>query len=351
MGHLIEPIKILFNLCFERCSVPSFFLKTYITPLHKNGSRNDIRNYRGVANLCTIGKLFDCILSNYITRNYSHLINIKQHGFISHRSTLTNLVEFNNFAINNIERGSQVDAIYFDFAKAFDVVNIFILLQKLLDYGFNNNLIRLLFQYFSKRSQCVSIDGSSSIDFPVTFGVEQGSISGPKLFLYFINDLPLAIKYASILLFADDVKLFSNVSDLSDCLKLQSDIDNLFNWCIHNNMKLNLNKCKVMSFFRIKTPINFDYNIDDTIIERAQILKDLGIIYDNKLSFNGHIEYVIAKSRSLLGLIFRFGREFHNVYTLKNLFQTFIRTVLEYGSTVWNPYYLIHVNRIESIQK
>ena len=80
---------------------------SYITPIFKFGLRNCVENYSSVAILPTIGKLFESMVCRGLTYEFKQFISPRQHGFISGRSTSTNLSEFTNFAINTIELGNQ----------------------------------------------------------------------------------------------------------------------------------------------------------------------------------------------------------------------------------------------------
>ncbi|XP_037038297.1 uncharacterized protein LOC119075847 [Bradysia coprophila] len=106
-----------------------------------------------------------------------------------------------------------------------------------------------------------------------------------------------------------------------------------------------------MSFTRKRSKIEFNYSINDTVVTRLKLVKDLGVLMDEKLTFGKHVEYVIAKSYSMLGFVIRTCKEFKNVKTLKSLYFAHVRSYLEYASVVWHPYQETFIDRIESIQK
>lgn len=100
-----------------------------------------------------------------------------------------------------------------------------------------------------------------------------------------------------------------------------------------------------------KNPIIFNYKLNNNTITRVEKIKDLGVVFDRKLDFTDHIEYITSKARSLLGFIYRCAKEFIDPYTLKTIYCSFVRSNLEYASVVWSPQYDTHIQSIESVQK
>ena len=200
-----------------------------------------------------------------------------QHGFVPKKSTVTNLAIISHYILQAVERGHQVDVVHMDFAKAFDVVPHSILFKKLSAYGISGSLLEWLKSYLINRFQFIEIDNCRSDIFEITSGVPQGSHLGPLLFLLFINDLPLFIKFCYILLFADDTKLFLEIKDSKDALLLQSDLINFTNWFKSNHMALNVTKCKVVTFTNKRTIIDASYSLANQALQFVDQLKDLGI--------------------------------------------------------------------------
>ena len=143
---------------------------------------------------------------NKILKICLETITEKQHGFVPGRSTITNLTLFTNSIFSSFNRNNQLDAIYLDFRKVFDLINHNIILLKLKEYNFSTSIIGWLEIYLFDRNSYVQIEGTKSRKFITPSGVPQGSHLGPLLFLLFINDLPHIIEFSNILLFADDIK-------------------------------------------------------------------------------------------------------------------------------------------------
>lgn len=106
-----------------------------------------------------------------------------------------------------------------------------------------------------------------------------------------------------------------------------------------------------MSFTRNLSCVTFDYDIDGIKLERPATFRDLGIVFDPKLTFSSHIQTIAGEALRTLGFIIRNSRDFVSVNTLKILYCSFVRSKLEYASLVWCPNYNIHINTLENIQR
>jgi hypothetical protein len=118
-----------------------------------------------------------------------------------------------------VDSGGQVDAAYFDFRKAFDVVDNDILLRKLAGVGLTPHLLKFFASYMRDRRQYVEYAGYRSDPYFVRSGVSQGSNLGPLEFIIMVNDLPQVITDSGCLLFADDLKLFLPINNAADCAR------------------------------------------------------------------------------------------------------------------------------------
>ena len=350
LNSLLSPITYLFNISIVNGYFLAVWRESYIIPLFKSGSRSNISNYRGIVKLSVIPKLFEKLVTEILSHQVVCYISPFQHGFKKGCSTTTNLLEFTTSVITAFDSGLQTDTIYTDFSKAFDKVNHDLLLFKLNKLGFSPVFLKWISTYLKNRYQCVLFRECKSKNISVLSGVPQGSHLGPLLFLIFINDLPSCIKNSRILMYADDVKLFHSFTDSYQRSLLQSDLDNLYDWCIINLMDLNLRKCKHMMFYR-RSPVLCRYKINEYELESVDEFLDLGVLLDCKLSFNSHVIQIVNKAKGVLGFLKRWGKEFNDPYVSKHLFTSLVRPILEYASVVWDPQYEVHVKKIESVQK
>lgn len=347
---LATPLAIMFNVSLKYGYFPQFWRKSYIIPIFKSGNKSDITNYRGIAKLSAIPKLFEKCLTDSLFHSVSSMISPYQHGFRKGCSAVTNILQLTTLTNRAFKDGQLMDVIYTDFSKAFDKINHNLLLTKLNLLGFTSNALSWLRSYLTCRTQCVILDNTISNEICASSGVPQGSHLGPLLFSLFINDLPLVMKHCNILMYADDVKMFLSYKLSSDGAYLQQDLNSFYAWCKYNQMELNLKKCKHMRFSRNCTSM-IHYFLDGYQLELVGEFLDLGILLDPKLDFCKHITMTINKARGVLAYIKRWSKEFTDANVTKQLYTSLVRPILEYGSIVWDPEINMHIDRIESVQK
>lgn len=349
---LAYPLSLLFTKSLEEGVFPAIWKKSFITPVFKSGSKSDVKNYRPICKLSCIPKLLESIITDILTKTFKSVIISQQHGFMKGKSAATNLVSFAQFIHEQIDEHHQVDAIYTDFQKAFDKVDHCILFNKLQSSGIHGDLLRWIISYIENRVQLVKIKGEISKNIYVTSGVPQGSHLGPLLFLLYVNDINDCLKRSKFLLFADDCKLFIKVTSLSDCCILQSELNKFSEYCDRNKLKLNINKCHVISFTKNKVnKIIFDYKINNRLLDRVQNIVDLGVTFDVKLKLDIHFTNIVKRAYRMLGFLLRICYKFKSIAPFITIYKSLVRSQLEYCSIIWNPTYNTYVAQIESIQK
>ncbi|KAK9499191.1 hypothetical protein O3M35_003686 [Rhynocoris fuscipes] len=334
---LTYPLTVLFNKSLSSGTFPDVLKQSHIIPIYKSGDKANIKNYRPITIQSSIAKLFESLILDKIAPLFQNIIVEQQHGFTKGKSTSTNLFLYHNYILDSFAENCQVDAVYTDFSKAFDKVNHNCLLTKLSLYGFHGPLLNWFASYLHNRTLSVKLKSFQSFPFTAQSGVPQGSHLGPFLFLLFINDISFSLQNVHFLMFADDLNL------------LQEKLNAINTWCNENCMTLNINKCNVITFSKIKSSIVFQYSLNNQLINRCDIVKDLGIYIDQELTFRNHIEQIVNNSLRLLFFILRHSKDF-NEYTTVILFTSLVRPLLEYCTVIWSPYYSTHIKQIENVQ-
>ena len=159
------------------------------------------------------------------------------------------------------------------------------------------------------------------------------------------------MRFSKCLLFADDLKLYNEIKGLQDCENLQSDISALSVWSRINSMPLNISKCKFMSYYNTRSPIKFSYSIDNIPLSEVTMFRDLGVIFDNKLSFKNHIFHIHNLCSRNLGMIKRNSRFFSNILGMNTLYRALVLTHINYCSIIWNPHLKGLTDILERLQK
>lgn len=351
VANLIAPVLAwIFNLSLDSASFPECWKTALVSPIPKKGDLHDVKNYRPVSVLNSVSKVFEKVIYKHLFSSLYNVIDVRQHGFMTKRSTATNLNELVSFVAPLVENRGQADVIYFDFRKAFDTVPHDVLLRKLLYYGVTGSMLKWIQSYLVDRPFKVKVAGALSTEFIATSGVPQGSNLGPLFFILFINDIGKGIK-SRMLLFADDLKIFGRVNDYDEYMVLQKDIDNVHKWAASNKMLLNLDKTLVVTYSRKTLLTLYDYNINGVKIRRESVIADLGVTFDSKLLFTTHVDNIVSKARRNLGLLLWVCRYFRSVSTVLRLYQAIVRPILEYCSVIWNYNRDFTDKKIEAVQK
>jgi hypothetical protein len=223
----------IFNKSLETGEVPADWKEANVTLIFKKGSRATPENYRPVSLTSVSCKLLESIIKDRIMAHLKkhRLIRKSQHGFMPGRSCTTNLLAFFDKATAAIDRGVSFDAVFLDFAKAFDKVPRRRLLRKVRAHSITGQLWQWIRNWLTGRRQHVVLNGIFSDWIEVLSGVPQGSVLGPLLFLIFINDIDLAAADIEALVkFADDTKVGQTIRTEADRAALQTALTNLCEW-------------------------------------------------------------------------------------------------------------------------
>ena len=354
--HLLStPLSFIINKSFETGVVPSSLKLARVVPLFKSGAQDKCGNYRPISLLSNLSKVFERAMYN---RLYSYLETMKiisplQFGFRKMHSTNHALVSIIEHVKSIVDHGNFACGLFLDFQKAFDTVNINILLEKMINYGIRGPAINWFKSYLQGRSQFVTVDNETSSSLSLTCGVPQGSILGPLLFLIYINDFQNCIKNNKAFHFADDTNvIFSkpNIGQLRKALNKQISI--IFDWLCANRLSLNAKKTELMLFHSTHKQITFrlTVKIKGTKVFLSHFVKYLGILIDSKLSWKKHISELTKKLNRATALLAKLRNYVHEK-SLKSLYFSLFQSHINYGCLVWGFAKQSLINKIFRIQK
>jgi len=262
------------------------------------------------------------------------------------KSTLTNLLEYLEVLTKAKDDHLSVDVNYLDCRKAFDTVPHRRLIAKLEALGVEGNVLSWISSFLLNRRQRVSIRGSTSGWLPVDSGVPQGSVLGPILFLFYINDLVDGLE-CPILLFADDAKIFKTIKSQDDVDMLRRDMLKIERWSEKWLLTFNEEKCATMHIG--KNNLKADYTINNRTLNETELEKDLGVFVSHDLNPSQHVAKVAAKANGIIGLVKK-NFDYLDAETILSIHCTMIRPTLEYAVQCWSPYLVKDIEELEKIQ-
>ena len=354
LSNELSPILVvLFQASLNQGKVPQDWKLANVSPLFKKGDKSDPGNYRPVSLTSITCKLLEHIIYSRIVNHLDkyNALCPHQHGFRKNRSCETQLIGLIDELSKGLDKNDQIDTILLDFSKAFDKVHHLSLLKKLNYFGISGSLHHWIQDFLLGREQTVIINGSKSAPIKVNSGVPQGTVLGPLLFLIYINDLPNNISTGTkVRLFADDCIIYRTIKSEQDSKILQKDLDELIKWETNWSMSFHPEKCQLLRVTKKKKQINSKYFIHGKELTQTKDAKYLGVIINEKLSWNPHVNEVIKKSNKTLGFIKRNLYKCNKDIKLK-CYLTLVRPVLEYASSVWDPSTKENIDKLEQIQK
>ena len=307
----------------------------------------NINSYRPISVTNNVSRIFEKIIANRLTEylENNNLLSPNQHGFRKNKSTLSNLVDTYDYVTTQLEMKNSVDIIYLDFEKAFDKVDKILLINKLLSMKIPSYLILWIDRFLTDRTQYVKIRNSVSSTCDVPSGVPQGSVIGPLLFTIYINDLLSDSFNGKIISFADDTKLLNLTKNF---IQTQLDLNKIEKWSKLNNIPINLKKSVVMHYGAENEFAS--YSLCGCALKSVALVKDLGILVDNRLKFAEHCAEIARKCNFVSYSIFKlFHKRSANEYF--NLFKMYVRPILEYNISFWYPNYSKYSKLLEGVQK
>lgn len=347
-SKLISPVlSHIINKSIENGIFPTKLKTTIISPLYKKQDKEDVRSYRPIALIPVFSKIVEKViyncLNNYFEKN--NIFATEQSGFRKNKSIDMAILNFLETIIKGLDKKKRVTALYMDMTKAFDHVEHTTLMQKLEMYGVRGTAHDLIKSYLSNRNQRTEIkridintkieEKYSSDCRTVKYGVPQGSILGPLLFLIYINDLPNTIRHPMVLFADDSTAIFTD----DNTIEHENDINNsliaIMDWLNINNLKMNLDKTHIMTFKNKNSKFNkLNILYNGKKIKEIESTKFLGVEIDSSLSWKPHIDNICTKLNKFSYALYKL-RNVTDQRTLLTAYHAYVGSTLRYGVLFW----------------
>lgn len=297
-------ICAIINKSFVEGIFPSSEKRAVVRPLLKKSTldRNVLNNYRPVSNLSFLSKVIERAILNQLLPflDQNKILPSVQSAFRKFHSTETALCKVHDDIVKNVCAGFSSVLILLDLSAAFDTIDHNLLFQDLSNIGIADRALSLVKSYLSGRSQSVTIESSSSESAQLLYGVPQGSILGPILFLIYSSGLSHIMQAHGVdyHLYADDTQIYIPINSIEDSKnKLDQLLSDIRLWMNKRKLRLNEGKTEVILIRgSIRNNITNDFGVlycGESEVMPSDFIRNIGVIFDQSLTFERHISNVV----------------------------------------------------------
>jgi hypothetical protein len=353
-------ITHLINSSIETSEVPTAWKIAIVRPIPKISDPKEFSDLRPISILPYLSKILEKVIYEQVSKylECNNILPEMQSGFRKKRGTATALIDVIDEVLAAQDDGRGTIMVLLDYSRAFDCINVPLLLSKLHYYGFDEKSIRWFRSYFEHRRQIVKLsqkDGSDLLSVPVgvTRGVPQGSILGPLLFILYSADIINCIKFCKYQLYADDLQVYISFhpeDTVSGVVMLNEDLKRLSEWSASNSLVINPRKSKYIVLGSVKQTNNIiakcpSIVIQDTIVERVDEARNLGLLLDTNLRFESHVAETVRNCFYRLKILYNI-RNLLSVDLRVRLCEALILSKLNYCLTAYGPCLLKRTQRL-----
>ena len=332
---LLPPLSTLFKMIYEQKTIPDQWKLAKIIPVFKKGNKNQIENYRPIANQCSTSKIFEKLILKQIhyleeTNNLDFTCK-QQHGFKKNKSTATAGLLLQSLIVHATDTNNYALMASLDLSAAFDLVNVGLLIKRLRILGMPMDLVKLIEIWLTERKFYVELDGQVSHVLESEDGTIQGSVLGPILYAIFVSPL---FDLANLTNFADDNFILEFNAKVNELIpNMERKLEMITKWLKDSGLKVNEKKTELCLFHRNDTQ-KISLSLQGQIINSKSTMNVLGVTFDSKLNWNIQTANAIAKANKSLYAI-KMISKFLNGGEIKTLLTSNFYSTLYYNSEIW----------------
>ncbi|KAI5738326.1 hypothetical protein M8J77_005509 [Diaphorina citri] len=343
-NNALYKLLSIYNYIWLNGKFPVAWGEALILPLLKPGKNKLIpSNYRPISLINCSSKILEKIvnkrLSFYLEKH--NLLNQFQSGGRRRRSTIDNLAFLEHIVATGFVKKEATWALFLDIQKAFDCTWRYKIIKNLFDLGINGYILRYLQNFLTNRRISVKCNGYTSSPFPLNNGIVQGSSLSPLLFIVFLNDMLSTIKLPiRSFLFIDDLLITIKGKNL-DYMEniLQSSLVDLENWAKLNGVTFSTDPLKsvCINFNRLRQSRNPTLHYAGERLKFYDKTKFLGLIWDSKLKWNHHVDYVKSRAMNALNMLKMVNNKQWGLCreSLLKFYSAYVLPIFDYGSMIY----------------
>ena len=345
----------MINFSLKSGTFPTQWKRAKIIPIHKSGDKDTPSNYRPISILPCVSKLLERVVQRQLLA-YLHKNNIlspEQSGFRPKHSTITTLIKVTDDWFQAIDKKEYTGAVFVDLKKAFDTVDCDILINKLNKIGIKGIPSSWVKSYMSNRVCKTFVNSKMSTESVLSCGVPQGSLLGPLLFIIYVNDLVTCVKSCQVQLYADDTVLYFSHSSINNIeLALNTDLENVYNWMCQNKLSVNCKKTECILFgskHMLSKQNVLNIKLHKSPLNQVRHFKYLGLICDENLNWNNHIENMSQKIGKMIGFLGRLRRSLSET-VLNLIYRSLILPLFDYGDIIYSSTFMKYTDKLQKLQ-